>query len=252
MDLWTRGIQLAIIHHYSQLLTIIHHCSPLLTTIHHCSPVFAIVYHYSPSFTIVHQYSTFSPFFTICHHGSSSHATGFVFSLPSSVAMPVQVNVNVHIVGARPATPPPEAVQEGAAEETAASSGDTRVSEASRPKGTGSRARVASSGRDVESAPLPNAPFPAAASSTGKRCYVFPPTHPRGPCIAAGERVALALLGGSWLGHGYGRSPKGFETLEDALNWHAAKYLENTTRPQTPQQEFPEIRVVYARRQAAP
>ena len=61
--------------------------------------------------------------------------------------------------------------------------------------------------------------FPVAASSSGKRYYVFAAAGLRGnrtPFIAAGHEVALACLGGSWTGRG--TAPRGFATLEEACN----------------------------------
>ena len=63
--------------------------------------------------------------------------------------------------------------------------------------------------------------FPVAASSTGKRYYSFRGDQPGGPAIVAGAAYACELLGGRWVGHGHGRSPTGFGTLEEALNWVA-------------------------------
>ena len=65
--------------------------------------------------------------------------------------------------------------------------------------------------------PLHN-PFPPAASRNGRCYYVFFKLSP--PLIAAGQDVALALLGGRW--DSTGTRPKGFASLEDALNFLAA------------------------------
>ena len=69
--------------------------------------------------------------------------------------------------------------------------------------------------------------LPPAASSTGRGYYVFSGATAAAagsdaPFVAAGQQVALAFLGGSWLGRG--RAPKGFADLEEALN-HAIDEL---------------------------
>ena len=56
--------------------------------------------------------------------------------------------------------------------------------------------------------------FPPEPSTRGLRYYVFESRHDCGPVIAAGWRVALRLLGGTWFSKG--PSPKGYSTLDDA------------------------------------
>ena len=68
------------------------------------------------------------------------------------------------------------------------------------------------------SAATSSSPFPPAASTAGKRYYVFNRLSP--PLIAAGQDVALALLDGKWTSAG--PAPKGFASLEEALNHLAA------------------------------
>ena len=59
--------------------------------------------------------------------------------------------------------------------------------------------------------------FPPPASKSGKRYYLFKPRHSElGDCIVAGSQRARELLGGSWFGKG--KAPRGFPTLEEALN----------------------------------
>ena len=55
--------------------------------------------------------------------------------------------------------------------------------------------------------------FPPRASSTGRRFYAF--TAAEVPWVAAGQEVALRALGGSWTGGG--RAPRGFGSLEEAI-----------------------------------
>ncbi len=64
--------------------------------------------------------------------------------------------------------------------------------------------------------------FPPAPSSSGKKYYVFCQTHGHGPLIAAGQHVALRLLGGSWIGRG--KAPKGFKDLEEAIAHLASEW----------------------------
>ena len=59
--------------------------------------------------------------------------------------------------------------------------------------------------------------LPPAASSTGRRYYLFVQGE-HAPLVVAGQAATLELLGGSWLGHSAGRSPEGFADLESALN----------------------------------
>ena len=68
--------------------------------------------------------------------------------------------------------------------------------------------------------PLVPGALPAQPSSTGRRYYVFRPLPSSGgrPLIAAGQQVAVNLLGGSWLRNDYGRSPQGYTDLESAVN----------------------------------
>ena len=68
-------------------------------------------------------------------------------------------------------------------------------------------------------------PLPPCASSTGKKYYCFERLRP--PCIACGQDVALALLGGSWTINTYGRSPVGYDNLETAVN-HMSKGSTNS------------------------
>ena len=59
--------------------------------------------------------------------------------------------------------------------------------------------------------------FPPPAGKSGKRYYLFKPRHSElGDCIVAGSQRARELLGGSWFGKG--KAPRGFPTLEEALN----------------------------------
>ena len=62
-------------------------------------------------------------------------------------------------------------------------------------------------------------PHPVAASSTGRRYYLFLSTQPE-PIIAGGSATALARCG-TWFGSG--RAPEGFADLHSALNAAAAK-----------------------------
>ena len=61
--------------------------------------------------------------------------------------------------------------------------------------------------------------LPPRASKTGKRYYAFRGSEAglgRPPFVACGSDVAVAWLGGSWVGHGLG--PTSFAELEDAIN----------------------------------
>lgn len=66
--------------------------------------------------------------------------------------------------------------------------------------------------------------FPPACSSTGRRYYVGLAHHPSGPCIYSGQTTTLRVLGGSWVGHAFGSSPKGFASYEDAANYLVGLY----------------------------
>ena len=61
-------------------------------------------------------------------------------------------------------------------------------------------------------------PHPVAASSTGRRYYLFLSAQPE-PVIAGGSATALARCG-TWFGSG--RAPEGFADLHSALNAAAA------------------------------
>ena len=60
-------------------------------------------------------------------------------------------------------------------------------------------------------ASLVSGALPPLPSSTNRRYYAFRPLPSTGgrPLIAAGQRVAVNELGGSWLINAYGRSPQG-------------------------------------------
>jgi hypothetical protein len=62
-------------------------------------------------------------------------------------------------------------------------------------------------------------PLPAEASSTGRRYYAFTAPRWEVPFIACGQATALHYLEGSWLR--FGRAPRGFAQLEDAINFVA-------------------------------
>ena len=66
-------------------------------------------------------------------------------------------------------------------------------------------------------------PIPPEPSSSGKRYYLFLAGFHKEAFIACGQAVALGYLGGSWVGHDLGCSPKGFCSLENALNAANAK-----------------------------
>ena len=55
---------------------------------------------------------------------------------------------------------------------------------------------------------------PVASKSSGKRYYVFRPSHGFGPVVACGWPAAVRLLGGDWLSRG--RAPQGFLDLQEA------------------------------------
>ena len=76
--------------------------------------------------------------------------------------------------------------------------------------------------RGARAADRPTQVFPPAPSSAGKRYYAFlprPNTEWEEGLIAVGQDTALRLLGGQWLGHRYGASPRGFPSLEEAINF---------------------------------
>ncbi len=104
---------------------------------------------------------------------------------------------------------------------------------ASWPSGGVSRAEVAAAaralGRDtIRASSLPVAltvgPVPPEPSTTGRRYYAFRAREGEEAFIACGQSVALTYLGGSWLTHALGQSPKGFNTLEDAVNYCAVEW----------------------------
>ena len=66
-------------------------------------------------------------------------------------------------------------------------------------------------------------PIPPEPSSSGKRYYLFLAGFHEEAFIACGQEVALRYLEGSWVGHDRGRAPKGFCSLENALNTANAK-----------------------------
>ena len=66
-------------------------------------------------------------------------------------------------------------------------------------------------------------PIPPEPSSSGKRYYLFLAGFHKEAFIACGQAVALRYLGGSWVGHDLGCAPKGFCSLENALNAANAK-----------------------------
>ena len=79
-----------------------------------------------------------------------------------------------------------------------------------------SRAEFAKAEREIAADRAANPPFPAEASGTGKRYYAFTASVWDPPFVAAGQRVALESLDGSWTSRG--RAPCGFASIEDALN----------------------------------
>ena len=72
--------------------------------------------------------------------------------------------------------------------------------------------------------------LPPPPSSTGKRYYALEAQH-GGPLVVAGARLTELALGGSWGARG--RAPRGFPTLEEALE-HLARAL-----PKGRSAEFP-------------
>ena len=82
---------------------------------------------------------------------------------------------------------------------------------------TGGPARPAPAEANVEG------PIPPEPSSSGKRYYLFLAGFHKEAFIACGQAVALRYLGGSWVGHDLGCAPKGFCSLENALNTANAK-----------------------------
>ena len=60
-------------------------------------------------------------------------------------------------------------------------------------------------------------PLAVPASVNGKRFYLFTAGQPGGLSVVAGAAYAVQLLGGRWVGHGYGRSPSGFPSLAEAV-----------------------------------
>ena len=72
-------------------------------------------------------------------------------------------------------------------------------------------------------------PFPAQKSSTHKAYYCFENGYDSDvkPFVACGVDVAKGYVG-RWFGAGrrVGRSPRGFESLDDALNYMDSKGLE--------------------------
>jgi hypothetical protein len=81
--------------------------------------------------------------------------------------------------------------------------------------------RVVLTLRHSSGAPRTVRPFPAPASSTGRCYYVLRAHHSVVPCVAAGADTAIRLLGGSWIEQG--QAPRGFATLEEALNDFAGR-----------------------------
>ena len=90
--------------------------------------------------------------------------------------------------------------------------------EASPPAAEAAAAGVQSRSSSRQPARIVAGPHPVAASSTGRRYYLFLSAQPD-PVIAGGSAVALARCG-TWFGSG--RAPEGFADLNSALNAAAA------------------------------
>jgi hypothetical protein len=75
-------------------------------------------------------------------------------------------------------------------------------------------AELHASGAGPSTVPLQvTGPFPPRASSTGRKYYLFRPLGEEAAFIVAGQELTLTYLGGSWVGHAYGRVPQGLATL---------------------------------------
>ena len=83
---------------------------------------------------------------------------------------------------------------------------------------------AATGGPKGNASPSAKGPLPPAPSSTGRAWYAVGAHLPGGPCIAAGQKAALRLLGGSWLGQG--QAPTGFSSFDQAYNWLHSKHPE--------------------------
>ena len=109
---------------------------------------------------------------------------------------------------------------------TEASSGTTGASSS----GTQSQSVVPTRRGPVSSEAAAVGGLPPPPSSIGKRYYALEARH-GGPLVVAGARLAEQALGGSWVAKG--RAPRGFSTLEEALE-HLACAL-----PKGKSAEFP-------------
>ena len=59
--------------------------------------------------------------------------------------------------------------------------------------------------------------LPPKPSASGYCYYLLTTRHPKGPAVICGKDLTCHALGGSWVGS-FGLAPKGFKTLESAIN----------------------------------
>jgi hypothetical protein len=93
----------------------------------------------------------------------------------------------------------------------------------SEPCSSDSSPSSSSSWREVEanaesSNSVPGTPLPPTESKKGKRYYALAPWHGVGAVVCCGQQVALSYII-KWIGSPFGQSPKGFASLEDAVNY---------------------------------
>jgi hypothetical protein len=142
------------------------------------------------------------------------------FSPPAAASQALSAETPLFVAASQPRAPEPDS----AASPPPAASPPARSSPAVRRAAAKVAAERAASGAAAPRAPE-EAPgeFPPPASSTGRRYYGLLRRHTGSlPAVAPGQECAIRKLGGSWCAKGV--APRGFGTLEGALNYLAAEY----------------------------
>ena len=105
----------------------------------------------------------------------------------------------------------PRAKSAGSSDGSWSDLGEKLSSAAPKPK-------KASSGRRTAPTTTAGWALPPVQSQQGFKYYCLGPWHLRGPVVRCGQDVILSYIV-SWTGSPYGRRPKGFANLEDAVNF---------------------------------